>query len=138
VIGGIQPGKTVDVSIWRDGKADSVKVDLGTLPGSDKQAAVEEPAPADANALEDLGLTVTRADDGKGVVVTDVDPDSAAADRDIQPGDVITSVNSRAVASADDVTAAVADASKAGRKAVLMQIQRGEDSRFVAVPVAKG
>jgi len=138
VIGGIQPGKTVDVSLWRDGKTASVKVDLGTLPGSDKQAAVEEPAPADANALENLGLTVTRADDGKGVVVTDVDPDSAAADRDIQPGDVITSVNARAVSNADDVSAAVAEASKAGRKAVLMQIQRGEDSRFVAVPVAKG
>jgi serine protease Do len=138
LIGGIQPGKTVDVALWRDGKADAVKVDLGTLPGADKQASVEQPAPADANALENLGLTVTRADDGKGVVVTDVDPDSAAAERDIQPGDVITSVNARAVTSADEVSAAVADASKSGRKAVLMQIQRGEDSRFVAIPVAKG
>jgi serine protease Do len=47
-------------------------------------------------------------------------------------------VNARAVSSADEVSAAVADASKSGRKAVLMQIQRGEDSRFVAIPVAKG
>ncbi|MGD9915706.1 MAG: Do family serine endopeptidase [Rhizobiaceae bacterium] len=139
LIGGIQPGKSVKVGVWRDGKAETVMVDLGTLPGSDKKAAaVEQPAPADANLLEDLGLTVTRADDGKGVVVTDVDPESAAAERGIQAGDVITSVNSKAVASPDEVSAAVADASKAGRKAVLMQVQRGEDSRFVAIPVAKG
>lgn len=138
LIGGTQPGKKVEVSLWRNGKSETVTVTLGDLPGADKQAKVEEPAPADANALEDLGLTVTRAEDGKGVVVTDVDPDSEAANRGIQPGDVIVAVNSKEVGSGDDVTAAVADAAKAGRKAVLMQIMRDDTSRFVALPVAKG
>ena len=138
LIGNIQPGKAVEVSLWRNGKAEKVTVTLGELPGAEKQAKIEQPAPADANALEDLGLTVTRADDGKGVVVTAVDPDSEAASRGIQPGDVIVAVNSKEVGSGDDVTAAVADAAKAGRKAVLMQIMRDDTSRFVALPVAKG
>ncbi len=71
-------------------------------------------------------------------MVTDVDPDSDAADRGIQPGDVITSVNSVEVSGTDDVTKAMADAVKSGRKAVLMQITRDDTNRFVALPVAKG
>ncbi|MET3582173.1 serine protease Do [Mesorhizobium robiniae] len=140
LIGAYQPGKSVDVTVWRDGKSETVKVDLGTLPSGDKQASSDQQpsAPPKADTLADLGLTVTRSDDGKGLVVTDVDPDSDAADRGIQPGDVITSVNSTEVNGTDDVAKAMADAVKAGRKAVLMQISRDDSNRFVALPVAKG
>ena len=94
---------------------------------------------AEPQSLATLGLTVTPNDKGEGLVVTDVEPDSAAAERGVSPGDVIVAVNSAPVASPDDITAAVAAAEKAGRKAVLMQID-GENgsSRFVAFPVAKG
>ena len=83
-------------------------------------------------------MTVSPADDGKGIVVTDVDPDGDAADRGIQAGDVIVSVNSKQVSSAADVTAAMDEAAKAGRKGVLVQVTREDASRFVALPVAKG
>lgn len=138
LIAGVQPGKSVEVTLWRNGKSEEVKVDLGTMPDTEKQAKVEQPAPADANLLEDLGLTVTRNEDGKGVVVTDVEPGSDAADRGIQAGDVIVSVNSKDVSSGDEVTAAVAEAAKSGRKAVLMQVMREDTSRFVALPVEQG
>ena len=117
-----------------------VKVDLGELPGADKQAALQDDskAPAQADQLADLGLTVTPADDGKGLVVTDVDPDSDAAERGLQAGDVIINVNSKPVAGAGDVAKAMADAAKAGRKAVLVQVTRDDTSRFVTLPVAKG
>ncbi|PBB65225.1 serine protease [Mesorhizobium sp. WSM4312] len=142
MIGAYAPGKSVDVTVWRNGKNETVKVDLGTLPSSNKQASDDnskQVAPAaKAETLTDLGLTVTKSDDGKGLVVTDVDPDGAAADRGVQPGDVITTINSAAVNSTDDVTKAMADAMKSGRKAVLMQITRNDSNRFVALPVAKG
>jgi serine protease Do len=141
-IGAYAPGKSVDVTVWRGGKSQSVKVDLGTLPASDKQASNDDgkqQAPAaKADTLADLGLTVTKAESGKGLVVTDVDPDSDAADRGIQPGDVITSINSNDVNTTDDVSKAMVDAAKAGRKAVLMQITRDDSNRFVALPVGKG
>ncbi|TGS08332.1 PDZ domain-containing protein, partial [Mesorhizobium sp. M2E.F.Ca.ET.209.01.1.1] len=128
LIGAYSPGKSVDVTVWRDGKSQTVKVDLGKLPISDKQASGDQQqqpsAPAKPDTLADLGLTVTKSENGKGLVVTDVDPDSAAADRGIQPGDVITAVNSAEVNGTDDVTKAMADAVKSGRKAVLMQITR--------------
>ena len=140
IIGGIAPGKPVDVTLWRDGKSEVVKVDLGELPGAGKQAALQgdDKAPAEADQLADLGLTVTPADDGKGIVVTDVEPGSEAADRGLQAGDVITSVNSKEVSGADDIAKAMEGASKAGRKAVLVQVTRDDASRFVTLPVAKG
>ncbi len=140
-IGGIQPGKEVDVTLWRAGKSETVKMQLGTLPKSDKQASADEgkgEKQDEPSSLADLGLTVSPAEDGKGLVVTDVDPDSDAADRGIQAGDVITSVNSREVTQANDVTAAMKDAEKAGRKAVLMQVTRDDNSRFVALPINQG
>ncbi|MDX8470377.1 Do family serine endopeptidase [Mesorhizobium sp. VK23B] len=142
MIGAYAPGKSVDVTVWRNGKNETVKVDLGTLPSSDKQASNEDSnkqaAPAKADTLADLGLTVTKSENGKGLVVTDVDPDSDAADRGIQPGDVITSINSNEVNTTDDVSKAMTDAAKSGRKAVLMQITRDDANRFVALPVGKG
>ncbi len=141
LIGGIAPGKTIEVTLWRGGKSETVKLELGTLPGADKQASNDQDKsqPVEpSNSLADLGLTVAPADNGKGVVVTDVDPDSDAADRGIQAGDVIITVNAKAVTAAGDVASAMDAAAKAGRKAVLVQVTRDDNNRFVALPVAQG
>lgn len=139
LIGGIAPGKAVDVTVWRNGKEETVKVNLGELPGADKQASADKPSKqSEATSLADLGLTVTPNEDGKGLVVTDVDPSSDAADRGIQAGDVITAVNSAEVHGPADVSKALDQAEKAGRKAVLLQISRDNGNRFVALPVNKG
>jgi len=140
LIAGMEPGKTVELKVWRNGKTETYKVDLGTMPGADKQASADKSdgAPAAADTLDALGLTVAPAEDGKGLVVTDVDPDGDAADRGLQAGDVIVSINAKPVSGAQDVANAMSEASKAGRKAVLVQVTREDTSRFVALPVAKG
>jgi len=144
LVAGINPGKPVDVTLWRNGKAETVKVDLGQFPADQQQASAQsgddqEQAPAQADQLADLGLTIAPSDDGKGVVVTNVDPESDAADRGIQAGDVITNVNSKPVAGSADIAEAMQDAAGAGRKAVLVQVTRDSASRFVTLPVtAKG
>ncbi|WP_274629660.1 Do family serine endopeptidase [Arvimicrobium flavum] len=138
LIGTMQPGKEVEIGVWRNGKAETIKMKLGSMPGSDKHASATQSGPVEPGTLEEMGLTVTRAEDGNGLVVTDVDPDSDAADRGIQAGDVITSINSLPVNGSGDVEKALADATKAGRKAVLFQITRDDANRFVALPLAKG
>jgi serine protease Do len=140
IIGAIAPGKAVDVTVWRSGKSETVKVDLGELPGAEKQAALQgsDETPSQTDQLADLGLTIAPSDDGKGVVVTNVDPGSDAADRGLQAGDVITNVNSKPIAGGSDIEKAMEDAAKAGRKAVLVQVSREDVSRFVTLPVAKG
>ncbi|MBX3597071.1 MAG: Do family serine endopeptidase [Rhizobiaceae bacterium] len=138
MIGRMTPGEAVDVALWRNGKSETVKVTLGELPNDQKRASLDQSGPVEPGTLDDLGLTVTRAEDGNGLVVTDVDPDSDAADRGIQPGDIIRSINSVEVRDTKDVTDAMKAASDAGRKAVLMQISRDDNTRFVPLPIAKG
>jgi serine protease Do len=142
LVASIAPGKSVDVTLWRKGKSEDLKIALGELPGTDKQASADDQTAPDTetqtDSLADLGLTVTRSDDGKGLVVTDVDPDSDAADRGIQAGDVIVSVNSTDINQASDLTKAMTDAANSGRKAVLVRVSRDDTSRFVTLPVAKG
>ena len=83
-----------------------------------------EPEEGNDDAMGEFGLTVARADDGNGLVVTDVESGSAAAERDIRPGDLILAVNSIEVTSTKDVTRAIEEATAAGRNAVLVQISR--------------
>ncbi|APO66919.1 serine protease Do 1 [Rhizobium gallicum] len=142
-IGAMQPGSKVEVSVWRDGKAQSLTVELGTLPIDQKDAsnddnggpAPQPEAPASEKALADLGLTVGPSDDGKGLTITGIDADSDAADKGIKQGEKITSVNNQQVSNADDVVKVLNQAKKDGRTRALFQIQSQEGSRFVALPI---
>jgi serine protease Do len=138
-IANLAPGTKADITLWHDGASKSVSVKLGELPAEQQEAKADTSAPsADSNVLDNFGITVTSSEDGKGLVVTDVDPNGDAAERGIQAGDVIVAVNSTEVNNASDMEKAVKAASDSGRKAVLLQVQRDDASRFVALPVAEG
>ncbi len=61
----------------------------------------------------------------KGVVVTGVDDTSDAADKGLQPRDVITAIAQRPVTNVAEAAAAIDAAKKAGFKTVLLLVQRG-------------
>jgi serine protease Do len=72
----------------------------------------------------------------KGVVVTSIDPGSAAENAELRPGDVIREVNRKPVTSPTAFEKAVADR-KAG-KPLLLLVQRGESTLFITItPEAK-
>jgi serine protease Do len=72
----------------------------------------------------------------KGVVVTEVDPASPAAEKGIKAGDVIVEIAQEPVASIDDVTKGIDKVKNAGGKAVLLRVEGGTgDMRFVALPL---
>ncbi len=141
-IGAMTPGSKVELSVWRSGKAQSVTVELGTLPadqqasaGDDNDQQEQAQPPASEKALADLGLTVGPSDDGKGLAITGIDPNSDAADKGIKEGETITSVNNQEVSSADDVVRVINQTKKDGRTRALFQIQSKDGSRFVALPI---
>ncbi|MBN9046167.1 MAG: Do family serine endopeptidase [Rhizobiales bacterium] len=138
-IANITPGTKAALTVWRKNKSEEVDVTVAAMPKNLKDtgsASGEEQNHGErGTTLGSYGLTVVPAEDGNGVVVTDVDPDSDAADRGIHSGDTIVTVNNQAVKSASDIDKAIHDAAKAGRKAVLLQLQNNDQNRFVALPI---
>jgi serine protease Do len=65
-----------------------------------------------------------------GVVVTRVDPDSAAADGMLQRGDVIQEVNHKPVATPEQLRAAVRDA---GSQSLLLLVNRQGVTAYVVI-----
>ncbi|WP_062211824.1 Do family serine endopeptidase [Aureimonas sp. AU12] len=134
-----RPNTTIDVTLWRNNAAKDVKVELGNLASLDEasNAGGGSPnVPVNPSALSGYGLTLTPSDDGNGVVVTDVDPDSEAATRGVSAGDTIVAVNGASVKTQRDVEAAIKSATTSGRKAALFQLRNGEQNRFVALPIS--
>ena len=135
-IGAKRPGVTVQLGVVRGGKEQTLSMKLGTLPG-EKTAKADIGSGADGES-QGFGLQLAPASTvkgagGQGVVVTQVDPDGAAAGQGIKTGDVILEIGGKAVSEPSQVKQAVTDARKEGRKAVLMRLKSGDNSRFVAL-----
>lgn len=136
-VAGYPPETTVDVTVWRDGKEQSIAVKLGTLPGSQEMAAVQPTKPAEPAQLEKYGLSLAPASAAgagdEGVVVTDLDPSGPAAEKGMRQGDVILEVAGRPVTAPRDVEQMLAEAASEGRKAVLLRVRTGDQIRFLAL-----
>ena len=73
-----------------------------------------------------------------GAVITKVDPDSDAAEKGLQAGDVVLKIGNRTVRSPADFQSGVTDAKKGGRTSVLLLVARSQGgTSFVAIDVEK-
>jgi len=84
-----------------------------------------------------LGLQLQPNPNG-GVNIAGVSPGSDAAEKGLQPGDVILRAGSRAITSPADVAAAVAQAKHEGRKDVLLLVDHDGQNIFVPLAVTPG
>ncbi|TIT65158.1 MAG: DegQ family serine endoprotease [Mesorhizobium sp.] len=148
----VAPGARKSLDVWRKGKAMRISVDVGrnsddvkTASTGDSSAPGTEQgsrAPAIGLGLMDITPDIRQqmnlADNERGAVVATVNPDKAAATAGIQPGDIIVAVNQAPVKNARQVTQAIAQAGKSGRKSVLLLVEREGSQIYVAVPFANG
>ncbi|MEO1719818.1 MAG: PDZ domain-containing protein, partial [Pseudomonadota bacterium] len=74
---------------------------------------------------------------GAGVVITEVDGDSNAAEKGLSDGDIIVQVNSQNVETPSAVVDEVDKAKRLGRPAVLLTVQTSSGRRLVAVQFKK-
>jgi serine protease Do len=143
-------GKEVDVVIIRKGQEETHKVTLGRLDDGDKavQAAAKTQEPAEkpvtqkalgldlATLSKDLRGRYKIKDSVKGVIITNVDSASDAADKRLSAGDVIVEVAQEAVSNAGDVKKRVDQLKKDGKKSVLLLVSNADgELRFVALSV---
>jgi serine protease Do len=141
-------GKTAKVDFLRRNKPESVAVTVVRLDdGADAQAPTKTPGAPAVKAvpqLSHLGLSLVPIDsltrakfrlasDLRGVLVTKVDPDSPAGEKDVRPGDVILEVQNEPVQTPDDVKQRVEADVRAGRKAVLFLLSRDGQLAYVAL-----
>ena len=144
-------GKQVPVVVWRDGKEITIQASIAELPDDVQKASATVSAapakPADTTmAITGLGMKVAAITDDlrskysigadqKGVVITDVTNNGAAAGRGLKPGDVIQEVQQETVASPQDVQDRVEKYRKMSRKTVLMLVQNSDGLRWVPLPL---
>jgi serine protease Do len=140
-IAAFEPGTKIDVRILRTQKEQTIQVKLGLMPSNQDIAKQGPPSGrgAQPSELQQLGLTVAppTGQNRDGLVVTEVDPGSDAA-RKIRVGDVILEISGNAVTRTEDLTNAVREANRLQRRAVLMRIRSGSETRFVAVQLRRG
>jgi serine protease Do len=111
--------------------------------------AAQGPAGLETNESKTLGMRLSILSDEqrrkfnidadiKGVVVTEVDPGGPAAEKRIEPGDVITEAGRKPVTNPGDIPAQVKDAENSKKTSVLLYIAKGgkqSDMRFIAVKI---
>lgn len=115
-VSSLAPGTKVKVEVLRDGKPKTFTVVLaertsGSVAASPDESSEASPAGKLGLEITDLSPRTRRSfelpPDVSGVLVTGVDPTSAAAEAGLRRGDLITEVNGREVQSVADFTAAV-------------------------------
>ena len=110
-------------------------------------AGPEENSSAAASTGEAMGLGLAAVtpqirrnynldDHVNGVLVTRVDPESDAADKGIQAGDVVVSIGNKSVHTPQDIKSQIEGAQHSGRKSILMLVDGNSGQRFVALKIA--
>lgn len=130
------PGTTVSVKALRDGAEKTFSVKLAELPVERAQVDKQESNPeanmqgitvedVNARTARQLGLPANTV----GVVVTGVDPNSAAADSGLQKGDVIQEVNRQPVRNSADFERAI----RGSKDQALLLVNRQGNTMYLAV-----
>ncbi len=150
-IAAIVAGADATLTVNRDGKTETITAKIA--PRKDEKVASNdnsgEAAPGAVGATgEAMGLGLAAVtpetrrsfnldDSAQGVLITKVDPDSDAADKGLQPGDVVMSVSNKTVRTPQDIQKSVSEAKAQGRKSVLLLVATSNGSRFIPVDIGK-
>lgn len=143
-VAGTAPGTEIKITVLRDGKTDELTATLDEF--QTENAKTEKPGNENEEKSEKqsggkLGLSLQPVTpqiarqieipaDTKGMVVTDVDPDGASAERGIVEGDVILQINKQNVSTLDEAQAAI---DKSGNRPILLLVMRKGNTFFTTV-----
>ena len=138
----INPGTDVKLDILRDGQPMTIHMTLGERPSNLPTTLGAGQAPTEGalrgitvqNLTPDLRDQLGLSPDVRGVVITEVDPNSPAAQAEIQQGDVIESINRHPVNTVQDFNRWAAEA----KGQTLLRINRQGNGAFVVLTPGEG
>lgn len=140
--------KVAKLTVFRDGRMQTLQVTTGTMPSNEKLASAPGAAPkmspvevpgtglSLSNLTPDLRNYYGLDDQVTGVVVVDVKPDSPAAAQGLQEGDVILSVTNRPVHDEHQAATLILESSKKGSATPILLVSRNDERQFIALPMA--
>jgi serine protease Do len=133
-------GEKASLVLIRDGKKQNFTVEIGRL--EEEEAILADTA---TGTSRKLGMTVQELtpkiaeslgiEGDHGLIVTDVAPDSAAAEAGILRGDIILEINREKIDNVAQYLKALQDTKE--NKSLLMLIQRDQHTRFVVIEIEK-
>lgn len=140
LIGSMSPGSKVALKIFREGQEKNFTVDLAEKPNKSIVAQNETQENAEPDVLD--GVTVADIDaesrkqyslpeSVKGVVITQIDPDSPSASAGLKEGDVVLEINREPVTSSKQAVD-LSEKLKKDKK-VLLRVQSRNATRYVVV-----
>jgi Do/DeqQ family serine protease len=138
-IAAMSPGTDVALTVLRDGHEEQLHAKLIELK-DDNEAAASEGGGEKQSGGGQLGISVEpvtadmasrlKLKKTQGVVISDIEPNSPAAEAGLQPGDVILEVNHQPVKSGADIRAGV---KASGSRPTLLLMNREGVNHFIAV-----
>lgn len=141
-------GSRSEVTVWRKGHEHHYTVKLGQLPDDSVtpktiQQQSDKPQTRQRDIVgmvmaplnRQLRQTYSIPSDVNGLFLLDIKASSLAAQRGLQPGDVIVEANQEALDSVTTFQAIIADAKREKREYVLLLVMRRGETRFVTLPV---
>ena len=139
VIGLIAPGSKVPVSVIREGKERSVRVEIGALEANEVARVVA--SASEPGTLQALGMVVRElqetdenpSDLRGGVLVTKVDDESAADESGVRAGDILTRFGRTPISRLADMESAI-EQIKPGDSVSLRLIRQGSP-QFIGIKV---
>jgi serine protease Do len=131
-ISDLSPKASTEVKIRRGEGDQTVKVEFANSADVQDHAHEAGTVPEAAKSKR-LGLKLSNVATDGGVLIADVDPQSDAATKGLQSGDLIMQVDGAPAASAADLAKSLIVIKEKGREAVLLVIKSGDQTRTVAV-----
>ena len=138
-ISSVAPGSKVEIEVWRDKAPVQIEVKLDEYAGNLRAAlrGKEVLGLRVQNLTPDVIERLKLKGDVTGVVVTDVEPGSAAEAAGLNPGDVITEVAQKKVANTDDFHRAIKENAVPGKSLLIGYMRGGGEQDITVIKVPK-
>jgi serine protease Do len=143
------PDTGVKMKVWRNGQSVELHATLGELPNNEQVAAAtngreQDGEQGEAARTDALGMHLAPLNSqlrrelhtGKevqGVVITQVDPGSAAAEVGLNEGDVVVAIDQQPVKTPQEAAAKLKEAASSPKKSALLLLNRHGVTQYVGV-----
>jgi len=139
------PDSAAKMKVWRNGQSVELETTLGELPNNEQVASAagsqEEDASARADAMgmhfapltSQMRRELHTGKEVQGVVITRVDPGSAADEVGLTQGDVVMAIDQQPVKTPQEAAGRLKEAATSAKKSALLLLNRRGVTQYVGV-----